>query len=53
MGMLNDLTTMMQKEQEWINKINAIDTASLSPADDAYYVLVTLRVNQKLLSVTY
>ena len=40
---------MLDKMTEWTNKINAIDEKSLSPADDAYYLLVTMRVEKKLL----
>ncbi|MBQ9907844.1 MAG: hypothetical protein IJM46_13845 [Oscillospiraceae bacterium] len=50
MAMLNDYMTMMTELQEWTDKIDAIDERTLSPADDAYYLLVTLRVEKKLLS---
>ena len=49
MSMLNDYTTMITDMQEWTEKIDAIDEQTLSPADDAYYLLVTLRVEQKLI----
>lgn len=32
----------------WTEKIDAIDVDNLSPADDAYYVLVTLRIAKKV-----
>lgn len=48
-SMMNDYMSMLDKMTEWTNKINAIDEKSLSPADDAYYLLVTMRVEKKLL----
>ena len=50
MAMLNDYMAMMSELQEWTEKIDAIDEKMLSPADDAYYLLVTLRVEKKLLA---
>ena len=49
MSMLTDYTTMLGKLSDWSQKIDAIDEETLSPADDAYFLLVTLRVEQKLL----
>ena len=49
MGMLNDYTEMIAQMDEWSRKIDAIDETKLSPADDAYYLLVTLRIEQKLI----
>ncbi|MEE5993418.1 MAG: DUF6591 domain-containing protein [Oscillospiraceae bacterium] len=49
MSMLGDYTNMLAKMEEWSAKIDAIDENTLSPADDAYYLLVTLRIEQKLL----
>lgn len=49
MTMLNDYMTMLAKMEEWSNKINAIDETKLTPADDAYYLLVTLRIENKLI----
>ena len=51
MGMMNDYMTMLSKTEEWSKKIDAIDEKKLSVADDAYFLLVTLRVEKKLLSV--
>lgn len=51
MAMLNDYMTMASKLEEWSAKIDAIDENTLSPADDAYYLLVTLRIEQKMLSI--
>ena len=53
MSMMNDYTEMLNKEMEWADKIDAIDESKLSPADDAYYLLVTLRVEKKLLGSIY
>ena len=33
---------------DWTDKINAVDADSLSPADHAYYLLVTIRIEKKL-----
>jgi len=49
MSMLGDYTNMLARLDEWSAKIDAIDENTLSPADDAYYLLVTLRIEQKLL----
>ena len=48
-SMLSDYTDMMQKYTEFSEKINAMDTNSMSNADYAYYIEVTSRVSQKLL----
>ena len=50
MSMLNDYSNMMNRLEQWSYKMDAIDEDSLTPADDAYYLLVTLRIEQKLLS---
>ncbi len=49
MAMLNDYTTMMAKMEEWSDRIDAIDETKLTPADDAYYLIVTLRIENKLI----
>lgn len=49
MAMLNDYMDMLAKMEEWSNKIDAIDETKLTPADDAYYLLVTLRIENKLI----
>ena len=46
--MLKDYEKLINKEKKWIDKIDKIDVTSLSAADDAYYMLVTLRVQGKL-----
>lgn len=53
MSMLTDYTTMLGRLSDWSQKIDAIDEETLSPADDAYFLLVTLRVEQKLLGTAY
>lgn len=49
--MLNDYNKMLEKEMEWAEKIDAVDETTLSPADDAYFLMVTLRIEEKLLSI--
>lgn len=49
MAMLNDYMQMMEKLTEWTAWVNDIDTQTLTPADCAYYSLVTLRVSNKLI----
>ena len=49
--MLNDYNKMIEKEMEWAEKIDAVDESTLSPADDAYFLMVTLRIEEKLLSI--
>lgn len=51
MEMLDDYTKMLSDMVEWTTKIEEMDTENLSPADSAYYTLVTLRVSKKLLDV--
>ena len=46
---LNQYTELLQKEQEWIQKINAMDESKMTPADYAYYLLITSRITGKLL----
>lgn len=53
MSMMNDYMAMLDKMEEWSNKIDAIDESTLTPADDAYYLLVTLRIEQKLLGALW
>ena len=53
LSMLTDYTNMMSKLDEWSEKIDKIDESTLSPADDAYYLLVTLRVSQKMIGAIY
>ena len=48
-NIMNEYFDMLEKLNEWSRKIDAIDESQLSPADDAYFLLVTLRIEQKLL----
>ena len=48
-AMLMNMATILENYQEWTQKIEAIDETKLSPADDAYYLLVTSRVTAKML----
>ena len=49
-GMLEDYYDMLARMEEWTEKIDAIDEATLSPADDAYYLYVTARILDKYLA---
>lgn len=51
MDMLDDYTDMLANMEEWTNKIDEIDETKLSSADEAYYLLVTLRIEEKLMKV--
>ena len=51
--MLKDYNKLMEKEQKWINKMDDIDVSELSVADDAYYLLVTARVEAKLAKYSF
>ena len=51
MEMMGDYMAMMEKIDEWDDEIDNIDESRLSPADYAYYLLVTLRVEEKLLKM--
>lgn len=46
------MATILENYQKWTDKIDSIDETKLSPADDAYYILVTTRVSAKLLKYT-
>ena len=51
MEMLNDYTAMIEKEAEMAEKLDSIDSDSLSTADAAYYSYVSLKISNKLLSI--
>lgn len=51
-AMLMNMATILENYQKWTDKIDSIDETKLSPADDAYYILVTTRVSAKLLKYT-
>ena len=53
MSMLGDYADMTAKMADWSEKIDEVDSDSLSPADNAYYLLVTLRVEGKLLKYSF
>lgn len=50
-SMLADYAKITAEQVEWSGKISAVDQTTLSEADLAYYVEVTDRVNQRLVSV--
>ena len=52
-NMMGDYSEMMTKMASWSEKIDAIDADSLSPADNAYYLLVTMRIEKKLIGSIY
>lgn len=49
--MLEDFSSYMDQYAETMEKLDAIDENTLSPADHAYYTEVMTRINQKLLDV--
>ena len=49
-AMMNDYLSYLQRYSDFIAKVNAVDSSSMSAADAAYYVEVTTRVSQKLLN---
>lgn len=53
MQMLEDYTKMMEDVLEWDAKIEAVDESKLNSADDAYYLYITERVMEKLLTSTF
>ena len=53
MSMMGDYMDMLAKMEDWSRKIDAIDESKLTPADDAYFLLVTLRIEQKLIGAAF
>lgn len=51
--MLDDYNKMTTEMMKWSEQMDAVDQSTLTPADDAYYLLVTLRVEKKLLECSY
>lgn len=51
LSMLSDYTSMVNRYNEFSKKADAYDESTMSDADLAYYLEVTNRVNEKLLSV--
>lgn len=47
-AMLTDYMSMLTRYTETMEKLDAIDEDTLSPAEDAYYLEVMLRINAKL-----
>ncbi|WP_027438894.1 DUF6591 domain-containing protein [Lachnospira multipara] len=52
-SMMNDYSDIMLKLTDFEKKVGEYDTNEMSSADLAYYMEVTSRCSQKLLSVTY
>ena len=50
-GMLSEYSDMMEEYTTYVEKIDEIDEDELSEADLAYYLEVTTRVYEKLLTV--
>lgn len=49
MNMLGDYLLMLDKLDKWTKKIDEIDESTLTPADSAYYFIVTMRIEKKLI----
>ena len=47
-----DYSDYMSSYADVMQKMNEIDTENLSPADYAYYVEVTARIQKKLLEIS-
>lgn len=47
-GVVTDYFEMLEQYTEWTQKIEAVDTDKLSPADSAYYTYITLKVTSKM-----
>lgn len=52
LSMAADYAQIMQKEIEWIDKIESLEKMEMNDAEARYYAEVNLRVSQKLLEVT-
>lgn len=52
MGMLSDYMSMLSEIEKWEAWEDSFDESPLSPADDAYYLLVTMRVATKLMNAS-
>ncbi len=51
LDMLDDYTKMLADLEKWTSQINAINTNELSTADSAYFLLVTSRIEKKLIDM--
>lgn len=49
--LLLELSNMMTKEADMLNKLNEMDESEMTTAEAAYYLEVTARINEKLASV--
>ena len=47
--MMNEYMDMLSQLEDWSRKMEKIDESKLSAADDAYFLLVTARIEKKLL----
>ncbi len=52
LGMITDYMSMLSEVEKWNAWEESFDESTLSPADDAYYVLVTMRVATKLMNAS-
>ena len=50
MGMLTEYSDILVRLDDWTQRIAAIDEATLTPADHAYFMLVTARIENKLMA---
>lgn len=53
LGMLADYASFLTKYTETLSAMTALDDGELSEEEAAYYLEVTTRINQKLLSIAY
>ena len=52
MNMMLKYTELLGKYADWAKKVDDMDTSTMTPADEAYYFEVMLRVEQKLLKAS-
>lgn len=52
LGMITDYMSMLSEVEKWNAWEESFDESTLSPADDAYYLLVTMRVATKLMNAS-
>lgn len=50
-GMLNDYLKMLDDLDKWTSKIDSINVDELSPADSAYFFLITLRIEKRIIEI--
>lgn len=51
LSMLSEYTDMLTKYTEFYTEMSQLNTSNLPPADLAYYIEVTARIEKKLLEV--